>query len=80
MSLGAAVFAHEAISVSSAIGIALVSGGIVGSTQTATQLVDERYQNFDQPTAYAAAFLLAFASVVCIGIVAILRPKHEETR
>jgi sulfate transport system permease protein len=57
--------------------VKVVSGNIVGSTQTATLVVEERYQNFDQPTAYALAFLLAFASVVCIVIVSILRPKHE---
>ena len=57
--------------------VKVVSGDIVGSTQTATLLVDERYQNFDQPTAYAISFLLAFASVVCIVIVSILRPKNE---
>lgn len=57
--------------------VKVVSGNIVGSTQTATLVVEERYQNFDQPTAYAIAFLLAFASVICIAIVAILRPKHE---
>jgi sulfate transport system permease protein len=57
--------------------VRVVSGNIVGSTQTATLLVDQRYQNFDQPTAYALAFLLAFASVVCIVIVSILRPKQE---
>ena len=57
--------------------VKVVSGNIVGSTQTATLLVDERYQNFDQPTAYALSFLLAFASVVCIVIVSFLRPKQE---
>jgi sulfate transport system permease protein len=57
--------------------VKVVSGNIVGSTQTTTLVVEERYQNFDQPTAYALAFLLAFASVVCIVIVSILRPKHE---
>ena len=57
--------------------VKVVSGNIVGSTQTATLLVDERYQNFDQPTAYALSFMLAFASVVCIVIVSFLRPKKE---
>jgi sulfate/thiosulfate transport system permease protein len=57
--------------------VKVVSGNIVGSTQTATLLVDERYQNFDQPTAYALSFMLAFASVVCIVIVSFLRPKQE---
>jgi sulfate/thiosulfate transport system permease protein len=57
--------------------VKVVSGNIIGSTQTATLVVEERYQNFDQPTAYALAFMLAFVSVVCIVIVSILRPKHE---
>ena len=57
--------------------VKVVSGNVVGSTQTATTLVEERYQNFDQPTAYAISFLLAFASVICIVVVALLRPKHE---
>lgn len=54
--------------------VKVVSGNIVGSTQTATLVVEERYQNFDQPTAYAISFILALASVVCIVIVSILRP------
>jgi sulfate transport system permease protein len=58
--------------------VKVVSGNIVGSTQTATLLVDQRYQAFDQSTAYAIAFLLASASVVCIVIVSVLRPKSEE--
>jgi sulfate transport system permease protein len=58
--------------------VKIVSGNIIGSTQTATLLVEERYQAFDQETAYAVAFLLAMAAVICIVIVAILRPKHSE--
>ncbi|MDO7868637.1 sulfate ABC transporter permease [Nocardioides jiangxiensis] len=56
--------------------VKVVSGNIVGRTQTATLIVEERYQNFDQPTAYATAFLLASAAVACIVVVALLRPKH----
>ncbi|RJS46157.1 sulfate ABC transporter permease subunit [Nocardioides cavernaquae] len=58
--------------------VKIVSGNVIGSTQTATLLVEERYQAFDQPTAYAVAFMLAMAAVICIVIVAILRPKHSE--
>jgi sulfate transport system permease protein len=58
--------------------VKIVSGNIVGSTQTATLVVEERYQNFDQPTAFATAFLLAAVAVASIVVVAILRPKHEE--
>jgi sulfate transport system permease protein len=64
--------------------VKVVSGNIVGSTQTTTLVVEERYQNFDQPTAYALSFILAFASVVCIVIVSILRPaassRNSESR
>lgn len=59
--------------------VKVVSGNIIGSTQTATLVVEERYQNFDPATAYAIAFILASIAVVCIIVVAILRPKHEET-
>lgn len=60
--------------------VKVVSGNIVGSTQTATLVVEERYQNFDQPTAYALAFLLAFASVICIVVVSILRPAASSPK
>src|SRR5258706_4020911 len=33
--------------------VAVVSGRLIGKTQTATLIVDERFQNFDQGTAYA---------------------------
>jgi sulfate transport system permease protein len=58
--------------------VKIVSGNIVGATQTTTLVVEERYQNFDQPTAFALAFVLAAAAVACIVVVAILRPQHEE--
>jgi len=57
--------------------VKVVSGNIVGKTQTATLVVEQKYQNFEQSTAYSVAFLLAFASVVCIVVVSILRPKEE---
>jgi sulfate transport system permease protein len=57
--------------------VKVVSGNIVGETQTATLVVEQTYQNFEQETAYATAFLLACASVICIVIVSILRPKDS---
>lgn len=56
--------------------VKIVSGNLVGYTQTATLVVEERYQNFDQSTAYATSFLLAFAAIVCLVIVSIIRPKE----
>ncbi len=57
--------------------VKIVSGNVVEKTQTATLVVEQKYQNFEQGTAYATAFVLAFASVVCIVIVSILRPKES---
>jgi sulfate transport system permease protein len=57
--------------------VKVVSGNIMGQTQTATLIVEQKYQNFDQGTAYATAFLLALASVVCIVVVSVLRPSEN---
>jgi sulfate transport system permease protein len=57
--------------------VKIVSGNVVQKTQTATLVVEQKYQNFEQSTAYASAFLLACASVVCIVVVSLLRPKEE---
>ena len=57
--------------------VKVVSGNIVGQTQTATLVVEQTYQNFEQETAYATSFLLACASVICIVVVSILRPKDS---
>jgi sulfate transport system permease protein len=56
--------------------VKIVSGNVVEKTQSATLVVEQKYQNFEQSTAYATAFVLAFASVICIVIVSILRPKE----
>jgi len=57
--------------------VKVVSGNIVQQTQTATLVVESKYQGFDQSTAYATAFLLATASVICIVVVSLLRPKES---
>jgi sulfate transport system permease protein len=57
--------------------VKIVSGNVIGKTQTATLVVEQQYQNFHQKTAYAASFLLASASIVCIIIVSLLRPKTD---
>lgn len=56
--------------------VKIVSGNITGRTQTATLMVEQKYQNFDQSAAYATSFILAAASVLCIVIVSLLRPKE----
>lgn len=56
--------------------VKIVGGNLIDQTQTATLVVEQKYQDFEQPTAYAAAFLLASASVLCILVVALIRPKE----
>jgi sulfate/thiosulfate transport system permease protein len=57
--------------------VKVVSGNVVQKTQTATLVVEQKYQNFEQSTAYATAFMLACASVICIVVVSILRPNEN---
>ena len=57
--------------------VKIVSGNFTGETQTATLIVEQKYQNFDQEAAYATSFLLAAASVICIVVVSLLRPKEH---
>ena len=59
--------------------VKIVSGNIIDRTQTATLVVENKYQNFEQQTAYSTAFMLAFASVLCIVIVSFLRPKDHQS-
>ncbi len=55
--------------------LAVVSGRLVGQTQTLTLFVEERFQNFDQPAAFAAATALALIAVLTLLLTRFLRPK-----
>ena len=55
--------------------VAVVSGRLVGQTQTLTLFVEERFQNFDQPAAFAAATALALMAIVILLLTKLLRPK-----
>jgi sulfate/thiosulfate transport system permease protein len=58
--------------------VKVVSGNLVGKTQTATLLVEQEYGNFHQDIAYATSFILAFASILCIIVVGVIRPRREK--
>ena len=60
--------------------VKVVSGNLVGRTQTATLLVEQEYGNFHQPIAYAMSFLLASASILCIIVVGVIRPRGQRGR
>lgn len=57
--------------------VKVISGNLAMTTQTATLLVEQKYQDFEQAQAYSMAFLLASVSVICIVVVSLLRPESS---
>ena len=57
--------------------VAVVSGQLVGETQTLTLYVHERYLNFDQTAAFAASTVLALIAVLTLLLTKLLRPKGK---
>jgi sulfate transport system permease protein len=58
--------------------VAVVSGRLVGQTQTATLFVEERYQNYDQTAAFATATVLALVAILTLLLTKLLRPKESD--
>jgi sulfate transport system permease protein len=57
--------------------VKIVSGNVAQQTQTATLVVEQKYQDFEQGSAYATSFLLALIAVAALVVVTILRPKDH---
>lgn len=57
--------------------VSVVSGRITGETETMTILVQNRFENFDVPGAYAAALFLAAMAVTTLIAFNLLKPAHE---
>ena len=55
--------------------VAVVSGRVVGETQTMTLFVQERFEGFDFVGANAAALLLAALAIVLIAAINVLKPN-----
>ncbi len=45
--------------------------------ETATLLIQNRYTNYEEPTAYAAAFVLVLASVLALVVVSLIRKEDH---
>ncbi|HET9871638.1 MAG TPA: sulfate ABC transporter permease subunit [Propionibacteriaceae bacterium] len=58
--------------------VRVVAGNVLGSTQTMPLLAAQRYADLDENGAYAISFVMVAMAVLCIIVVALLRPK--ETR
>ena len=59
--------------------VKIVAGKSIGDKETATLLVQREYQNFHQDVAYSVSFLLVVAAVICLVVVALLRPTPESS-
>jgi sulfate/thiosulfate transport system permease protein len=57
--------------------VAIVSGRIVGKTQTATLRVEDAYQNLDTTSAYAVALVLAAIAVAILVALTLSKPKEQ---
>jgi sulfate/thiosulfate transport system permease protein len=57
--------------------VKVVSGNLVGQSQTATLAVEQTYQNFQPQTSFAIAAVLALAAMACLVVVSALRPKEQ---
>jgi sulfate transport system permease protein len=56
--------------------VAVVSGSIVGRTQTAPILVDQDVQNFNTTGAYAVSLVLALIAVGVLVAMTVIRPRE----
>jgi len=57
--------------------VSIVSGNIVGQTQTLPLLVEERFRDFDRTGAYSAGFLLAIISLLILFAMTFLSRRKE---
>jgi sulfate/thiosulfate transport system permease protein len=57
--------------------VRVVAGNVLGSTQTMPLLAAQRYADLDENGAYAISFLMVTIAILCIIVVALLRPRDS---
>src|SRR5215212_4407961 len=57
--------------------VSVVSGRVVGQTETLTIHVEQAFQNFDVAGAYAASTLLAAIAVATLVLMSLFKPKEH---
>jgi sulfate/thiosulfate transport system permease protein len=57
--------------------VAVVSGNVIGQTQTLTLRVSQEYQNFDHVAAYTAALELAVIALVTLFLMNLFHPRKD---
>ncbi len=58
--------------------VRVVAGNVLGSTQTMPLLAAQRYNDLDEQGAYSISFVMVAVAILCIVVVAILRPKERQ--
>jgi sulfate/thiosulfate transport system permease protein len=58
--------------------VRVVAGNVLGSTQTMPLLAAQRYTDLDEQGAYSISFVMVAIAILCIIVVAILRPKEQQ--
>src|SRR5437764_3331334 len=57
--------------------VSVISGRLIGQTESMTLYVQDRYQSFDEVGAYASAVVLALLAVLTLILMSRLKPKEE---
>jgi sulfate transport system permease protein len=57
--------------------VRVVAGNVLGSTQTMPLLAAQRYADLDESGAYAISFVMVAIAILCIIVVALLRPRDH---
>jgi sulfate/thiosulfate transport system permease protein len=57
--------------------VRVVAGNVLGSTQTMPLLAAQRYADLDENGAYAISFVMVAIAILCIIVVALLRPRDH---
>ncbi|HEX6508049.1 MAG TPA: sulfate ABC transporter permease subunit CysW [Chloroflexota bacterium] len=57
--------------------VTVVSGRLIGQTETLTLYVEDRYQSFDTTGAYTASVTLAVLALMTVLVMGLLKPKKE---
>lgn len=59
--------------------VAVVSGNVIGGTQTLPLRVETQYQNFDRVGAYSAGLELALIALFTLFVMNLIKPRKEST-
>jgi sulfate transport system permease protein len=58
--------------------VRVVAGNVLGATQTMPLLAAQRYADLDEDGAYAISFVMVAIAILCILLVAVLRPRADD--